>query len=74
MKPPIPTPDPKHPDMSPAAIDQRLRELSQLYRFGMSIQGAKWIESEDGGVAQVGSLGSLSVSLGTRGSSSTRFP
>ena len=28
-------------DMSPAAIDRRLRELGQLYRLGMSLQKAK---------------------------------
>jgi len=27
--------------MSPAAIDQRLREVAQLYRLGMSLQGAR---------------------------------
>jgi len=43
MNPPIPLPDLQHPDMSPNAIDQRLRELSQIYRLGMSLQGAKWI-------------------------------
>ncbi len=43
MKPPISPPDPKRPDMSPAAIDQRLRELSQIYKLGMSLRGAKWL-------------------------------
>lgn len=43
MNAPIPIPDPRHPDMSPEAIDQRLRALSQIYRLGMSLQGAKWI-------------------------------
>ncbi len=28
-------------DMSPEAIDQRLRDVSQLYKLGMSIKGAK---------------------------------
>jgi hypothetical protein len=30
-------------DMSPAAIDRRLRELGQLYELGMSLQRAKRI-------------------------------
>ena len=30
-------------DMSPAAIDRRLRELGQLYRLGMSLQKARKI-------------------------------
>ena len=41
MKPPIPEPDPKHPDMSPAAINQRLRQLAQVYKLGMSLRNAK---------------------------------
>ena len=28
-------------DMSPEAIDRRLRELAGLYRIGMSLQGAR---------------------------------
>lgn len=28
-------------DMSPEAIDRRLRELAQLYKLGMAIQKAK---------------------------------
>jgi hypothetical protein len=28
-------------DMSPEAIDQRLRELGQLYRLGMSLRKAR---------------------------------
>lgn len=43
MKPPITPSDPKHPDMSPEAIDRRLRELSQIYKLGMSLRGAKWL-------------------------------
>jgi len=34
---------PPRVDMSPAAIDRRLRELGQLYRLGMSLQKAKKI-------------------------------
>jgi hypothetical protein len=30
-------------DMSPEAIDRRLRELGQLYKLGMAIQKAKYI-------------------------------
>jgi hypothetical protein len=29
------------PDMSPEAIDQRIREVAQLYELGISIQSAK---------------------------------
>lgn len=29
-------------DMSPEAIDRRLRELGQLYKLGMAIQKAKY--------------------------------
>ncbi len=29
--------------MSPEAIDRRLRKLSQLRRFGMSLQEARWL-------------------------------
>ena len=43
MKPDVPIPDPKHPDMSPEAIDQRLRDLSQIYKLGMSLRDAKWL-------------------------------
>ena len=30
-------------DMSPEAIDRRLRELGQLYKLGMAIQQAQYI-------------------------------
>ena len=43
MKPPVAPPDPKHPDMSPEAIDQRLRDLAQIYKLGMSLRDAKWL-------------------------------
>ena len=33
----------REPDMSSAAIDQRLRDVAQLYKLGMSIQRAKHI-------------------------------
>ena len=36
-------PDPRHPDMSPEAIDRRLRHLSQLYRLGMVLREVKWL-------------------------------
>lgn len=32
-----------HPDMSPAAIDKRLRDLAQIYKLGMSLRNAKWL-------------------------------
>ena len=34
---------PSRVDMSPEAIDRRLRELGQLYKLGMSLQKAKKI-------------------------------
>lgn len=43
MKPQPTSPDFKHADMSPEAIDRRLRELSQIYKLGMSLRGAKWL-------------------------------
>lgn len=43
MKPLVANPDPKHPDMSPEAIDQRLRDLAQIYKLGMSLRDAKWL-------------------------------
>jgi hypothetical protein len=43
MNLPITEPDPKHPDMSPEAIDQRLRQLGQIYKMAMSLRNAKWI-------------------------------
>ena len=30
-------------DMSPEAIDQRFRELGQLYELGIEISGARWL-------------------------------
>lgn len=30
-------------DMSPEAVDQRLREVSQLFKLGMSIREAKYL-------------------------------
>ncbi|MEK6261353.1 MAG: hypothetical protein AABP62_22360 [Planctomycetota bacterium] len=41
MKLPFEIPDPKHPDMSPEAIDQRLRDLGQIYKLAMSLRDAK---------------------------------
>jgi hypothetical protein len=29
--------------MSPEAVDQRLREVSQLFKLGMSIRGANYL-------------------------------
>lgn len=43
MKPLVAIPNPKHPDMSPEAIDQRLRDLAQIYKLGMSLRDAKWL-------------------------------
>lgn len=35
---------PKPPtDMSPEAIDRRLRELSELYALGREIRSARWL-------------------------------
>jgi hypothetical protein len=30
-------------DLSPEAIDRRLRDLGQLYRLGKAITGARWL-------------------------------
>lgn len=30
-------------DMSPEAIDQRLRDLGQLYELGIEIRSARWL-------------------------------
>ena len=43
MQPPIAIPDPRNPDMSPEAIDQRLRELAQIYKLGMSLRDVQWL-------------------------------
>ena len=43
MKPLIETHDPKNPDMSPEAIEARLREVSRLYKLGMALRNPTWI-------------------------------
>ena len=35
--------DPKHPDMSPEAIDERLREVGRLYKLGMALKNPTWV-------------------------------
>jgi hypothetical protein len=35
--------DPKGPDMSPEAIEARLREVSRLYRLGLALRNPKWV-------------------------------
>lgn len=35
--------DPKHPDMSPEAIDERLREVGRLYKLGMALRNPTWV-------------------------------
>jgi len=35
-------------DMSPEAIDQRLRDLAQIYKLGMSLRGAQWLGPVNG--------------------------
>jgi hypothetical protein len=69
MKSPIEPNDPKHPDMSPEAIDQRLRELGQLYKLGMALRNPTWIwrgniteaaeSSREKAVSNVGNTASL---------------
>jgi hypothetical protein len=48
------TPKPGEIDMSAEAIEQRLRDLAQLYRFGMAIEEArrKWSADESDSGAQ----------------------
>ena len=43
MKPLIDSHDPKNPDMSPEAIDERLREVGRLYKLGMALQNPTWV-------------------------------
>ncbi|MBC8114266.1 MAG: hypothetical protein H7062_07810 [Candidatus Saccharimonas sp.] len=43
MTPLIEPHDPKHPDMSPEAIDDRLRELGRLYKLGMALKNPTWV-------------------------------
>ena len=43
MKPLVEPHDPRHPDMSPEAIDGRLREVSRLYKLGMALKNPTWI-------------------------------
>jgi len=43
MTPLIEPNDPKHPDMSPDAIDRRLRELGRLYKLGMALKNPTWV-------------------------------
>ena len=43
MKPITNTHDPKNPDMSPEAIDERLREVGRLYKLGMALRNPTWI-------------------------------
>ena len=48
MKPVPPLADSPHTDMSPEAIDQRLRDLAQIYKLGMSLKGAQWLGPVEG--------------------------
>lgn len=43
MTPLIETHDPKNPDMSPEAIERRLRQVSELHKLGMALQNPTWI-------------------------------
>ena len=43
MKPIHETHDPKNPDMSPEAIDERLREVGRLYKLGMALRNPTWV-------------------------------
>ena len=43
MKPITDTHDPKNPDMSPEAIDERLREVGRLYKLGMALRNPTWV-------------------------------
>ena len=48
MKPIAPLADCQHTDMSPEAIDQRLRDVAQIYKLGMSLRGAQWLGPVNG--------------------------
>ena len=43
MKPITDTHDPKNPDMSPEAIDERLREVGRLYKLGRALRNPTWV-------------------------------
>lgn len=43
MKPITETHNPKNPDMSPEAIDERLREVARLYKLGMALRNPTWV-------------------------------
>jgi hypothetical protein len=40
MTPPVDTPDPRHPDMSPEAIAARLQMVDELRRLTLSLRAA----------------------------------
>lgn len=42
---PSPPPRPSGIDMSPEAIDARLRELEDLYELGMALKEIRWLRS-----------------------------
>ncbi|MCX7407714.1 MAG: hypothetical protein NTZ32_06475 [Planctomycetales bacterium] len=43
MKPITDAHNPKNPDMSPEAIDERLREVARLYKLGMALRNPTWV-------------------------------
>ncbi len=68
MNPIIEPHDPRHPDMSPEAIDERLREVGRLYKLGMALRNPTWIwrgniTEADAAARQNASLGLITNEL-----------
>ena len=61
MKPITDTHDPKNPDMSPEAIDERLREVGRLYKLGMALRNPTWVWRGDITEAEAAALPSASL-------------
>lgn len=64
---PIPEFAPRNVDMSPEAIDQRLRDVASLYQLGMSLMSAKRL----GTVAEVRERDRLEAEARERGLAAT---
>ena len=48
MKPMAPLTISRRIDMSPEAIDQRLRDVAQIYKLGMSLRDTRWLGPVNG--------------------------
>ena len=65
MNPIIEPHDPRHPDMSPEAIDERLREVGRLYKLGMALRNPTWIWRGDITEAEAAARQNASLGLTT---------